>query len=174
LQKNSSLLAEMPSASIKIGKNCIIYEDAQIEAFGQGEIEIAQDSILGPARITSRYAVKLGRRFVCSWNVFIQDFDSHPTNSSLRGDQILNLVRMARPSFRNTSSGEKLRALDWNFPGAPIVIGDDVWVGANVTILKGATIGSGCIIGANSVVLKGTYPPNSLIAGNPAVARPLK
>lgn len=50
---------------------------------------------------------------------------------------------------------------------APIVIGDDVWLGARVIVLRGANIGNGCVIGANSVV-KGTIPAYSLAAGSPA------
>ena len=48
-----------------------------------------------------------------------------------------------------------------------IIIGDDVWIGANVTVTKGITIGDGCIIAANSVVTK-DVPPNSIWGGVPA------
>ena len=41
---------------------------------------------------------------------------------------------------------------------APVVIEDDVWTGANVTILKGVTIGRGTVIAAGSVVTKSTPP----------------
>jgi len=51
---------------------------------------------------------------------------------------------------------------------APIVISDDVWIGARVTILPGANIGSGSIIGAGAVVV-GDCEPNGLYAGVPAV-----
>ncbi len=51
--------------------------------------------------------------------------------------------------------------------GAPISIEDDVWIGANVTILPGITIGKGAIIGANSVVTK-NIKPYSIAAGIPA------
>lgn len=50
---------------------------------------------------------------------------------------------------------------------APIVIEDDVWLGARVIVLRGAHIGQGSVIGANSVV-KGCIPPYSLAAGMPA------
>ena len=49
----------------------------------------------------------------------------------------------------------------------PVVIEDDVWLGMNVTVLKGVTIGSGSVVAAGSVVVK-DIPPHSLAAGNPA------
>lgn len=50
---------------------------------------------------------------------------------------------------------------------APVVIEDDVWVGSNVTILKGVTIGRGSVIAARAVVTK-SCPPYSIIGGVPA------
>lgn len=50
---------------------------------------------------------------------------------------------------------------------APVVIEDDVWAGANVTILKGVTIGRGSVIAAGAVVTK-SCPPYSIIGGVPA------
>lgn len=48
----------------------------------------------------------------------------------------------------------------------PIVIGDNCWIGADVTILPGVTIGSNTIIGAKSVVTK-DIPPHVIAVGNP-------
>ena len=48
-----------------------------------------------------------------------------------------------------------------------IVIQDDCWIGANVTILDGARVGTGCVIGAGSVV-RGEIPPFSVAVGVPA------
>jgi acetyltransferase-like isoleucine patch superfamily enzyme len=48
----------------------------------------------------------------------------------------------------------------------PIAIGDNVWVGMRSTILKGATIGEGCVIAAGSVVTR-EIPPRCLAGGVP-------
>ncbi|MFL5843139.1 MAG: acyltransferase [Solirubrobacteraceae bacterium] len=50
---------------------------------------------------------------------------------------------------------------------APIHIGRGTWLGQNAVVLKGATIGEGCVIGANSVV-RGEIPPHSVAVGAPA------
>lgn len=59
----------------------------------------------------------------------------------------------------------KRRAGKGSFP--PIVVGDGTWVGANVTILGGVTIGPACIIAAGSVVTK-DVPAHTMVGGVPA------
>ena len=49
----------------------------------------------------------------------------------------------------------------------PVTIGDKVWIGNNVIILKGTKIHNNCIIGAGSVVSKNTSQENSIYAGLP-------
>jgi acetyltransferase-like isoleucine patch superfamily enzyme len=52
--------------------------------------------------------------------------------------------------------------------GSPksVIIHDNVWLGLNVVVMKGVTIGKNTVIGANSVVTK-SIPPNVIAAGNP-------
>ncbi len=50
---------------------------------------------------------------------------------------------------------------------APVIIEDDVWIGCNVTVLKGVTLGAGSVVAAGSVVTQ-SCPPHSLIGGVPA------
>jgi acetyltransferase-like isoleucine patch superfamily enzyme len=50
---------------------------------------------------------------------------------------------------------------------AEVIIGNDVWIGANAVILKGVTIGDGAVVGAGAVVTS-DVPPGAVVAGNPA------
>ena len=49
---------------------------------------------------------------------------------------------------------------------SPIVVGDNCWFGANVSVMPGVKIGNGCVMGAGSVVTK-DVPDNSLVTGVP-------
>lgn len=50
---------------------------------------------------------------------------------------------------------------------ADIIIEDEVWIGANVTVLKGVVIGRGSVVAAGAVLTK-SFPPYSIIGGVPA------
>jgi acetyltransferase-like isoleucine patch superfamily enzyme len=58
----------------------------------------------------------------------------------------------------------KLDGANWI---APVVIGNDVWIAAGATILKGVTIGDGSVVAAGALVTH-DVPPRSLVAGVPA------
>jgi acetyltransferase-like isoleucine patch superfamily enzyme len=51
--------------------------------------------------------------------------------------------------------------------GAPIVIEDDVYLGASAIVLGGTTIGKGCVVGAGAIVTR-SLPPYSIATGIPA------
>lgn len=54
-----------------------------------------------------------------------------------------------------------------NLIPAPVRIGDDAWLGANVTVLPGVTIGEGAVVAAGAVVTK-DVPPRTVVGGVPA------
>ena len=60
--------------------------------------------------------------------------------------------------------------VDTQFVSQKVTIGDNTWVGANVTILKGANIGHDCVIAAGTVVRQGNYPPFSIIYNKQDIA----
>lgn len=51
----------------------------------------------------------------------------------------------------------------------PVRVGDNVWIGTKVSVLRGSNIGAGSVIGANSVV-RGIISPMSVAVGTPAKA----
>lgn len=79
----------------------------------------------------------------------------------------------------NLAQGIVVTALNHNFTDctkrideqgvstAKVTIGNDVWIGANATILPGVTIGNHCVVAAGAVVTK-DVPPYSLVGGVPA------
>lgn len=160
-----SIFTRTGKAKISIGENTIIYENAKIECYELAEIKIGKNSIVGDAKIISRANIQIGDNFLTSWNVFIQDFDPHPTDAADRKLQVENICNDFFPRF-----DKKKNALVYTnqFKAEQIIIGHNVWMGANTTILKGAKIGNNCIIATGAVVLRGTYPDNAILAGNPA------
>lgn len=91
----------------------------------------------------------IGNNVNIGGNSLLIDTDSHPVDYKLRrGEGGLEEIRKAVCK-------------------APIIIEDDVWIGANCIVLKGVTIGARSIIGAGSVVTK-SIPSDCIAAGNPA------
>ena len=97
---------------------------------------------MSSTRLWVHDSVTIGDNVKIGACVLITDTDAHPMDY------------MAR---RNTNEGTK---------SAPIVIEDDVWIGAHSVVLKGVTIGARSIIGAGSVVTR-SIPADCVAAGNP-------
>lgn len=73
-------------------------------------------------------------------------------------DIVVRAIRDRKPGYANF------------FPNpqrGPVTIEHDVWVGQDVTIVPGITLGTGCVVAANSVVTK-SVPAYTLVGGNPA------
>jgi len=82
-----------------------------------------------------------------------------PNPTVITGDHRIDIIGKY---IMDVSDDEKLPENDM-----PVVIEDDVWCGANITILKGVTIGRGSVVAAGAVVNK-SCPPYSIIGGIPA------
>lgn len=126
--------------SLTIGRNNNIRKDCHLIANDGGEIIIGSNNFFNyNVSITSLSKVQIGDRCKIANNVVIIDHDH---------------------DFRNSNQGYKL---------GNVIIGNDVWVGANATILRGVTIGNGAVIAAGAVVTK-SVADNSVVAGVPARA----
>lgn len=82
-----------------------------------------------------------------------------PNPTIITGDHRIDIIGK---HIMDVTDKEKLPDND-----VPVIIEDGVWIGANVTILKGVTIGRDSVIAAGSVVTS-SCPPYSIIGGVPA------
>lgn len=132
------------NTNVKLGKNVTFYPDVML--FGDGLIEIGDNVDIGNGTIiySSRTGgVKIGNNSIIAAQSYIIDADHGIQHGTLIQNQ-LNSV-------------------------SPVIIGEDVWIGANCTILKGAIIHDGAVIGAKSLV-NGEIPTNMIAVGIPAKA----
>lgn len=133
--------AYLQTLGAKIGKNVVFYPGLWIMPGRNLEIEDDVDLALS-VLITTGGGVRIGARTLVGYGTKI-----------LSGNHVI-------PSDRS-------RIFDAGHTFAPVVIGCDCWIGANVVILPGVTIGDGAVIGAGAVVTK-SVPPFSVAVGNPA------
>lgn len=128
--------------NITVGKNVVIYPDTMF--WGDGEIRIGDDVNIGNGTIiyaSKTGGVEIGDNTVIAAQTYIIDCD--------HGFKEQTLIRKQANSVKK------------------ITIGNDVWLAANCTILKGSKSGDGSIIGAKSLV-KGEIPENVVAVGIPA------
>lgn len=117
------------------------FEAVRIECLPNAVVEMGHKSYINhDSEIRCRERVSIGDNVSIAYGVLIQDSDYHTTYDE--------------------AGNPKPETL-------PITIEDNVWIGANAIILKGVTIGEGCIVAAGSVVTK-SAPARSLVGGNPA------
>lgn len=128
------------SSIIKLNGASLIGYGSSICIYSNASLEIGDDTYMaGNAVIKCAKRIKIGSSCAISWNVTIIDSDFHPWSINGLSKEI----------------------------SKPVIIEDHVWIGNNVIVLKGVTIGSGSIVGAGSVVTR-NVPKNCLVVGNPA------
>ena len=141
-------------STVTIGKNFVCTSNSRHNSIGvnqrvvlktmngQACLRIGENVGLSGVSISASDAITIGSRVLLGSGCMITDSDAHPLS----------------PGERHEASQIKR---------APIVIGDDCFIGARSIILKGVTIGCGSVIGAGSVVVS-NIPAGVIAAGNPA------
>jgi acetyltransferase-like isoleucine patch superfamily enzyme len=158
------------SQNIALGKWVKIDYGVYLSGLGKGKLIIGDSSGIGAYSqlIISTSFNNLGEYIHIGKHVGIGQFASIGGSGgvSIGNHTIIGQYFSCHPENHNYGDPEKL-IKNQGTTRAKIVIGENCWVGAKVTILAGVTIGDNSIIAAGSVVNK-SMPPNSIIAGVPA------
>ena len=128
----------------------------------KGEVRIGNNTHIGGAQFICRSGITAGNDVTMAWGITLYDHDSHSTDWEYRqhDNEQCYVDYMA--------TGNNIAHKDWSHvKTAPIVIEDKVWIGMDVLVLKGVTIGEGAVVAAKSVVTK-DVPAWTLVAGSPA------
>lgn len=151
-QVNYRGIRNRPPSRLAIGEGSIFQGTISSDREGSC-VAIGRHTFIGNSSIVTAARVDIGDDVLISWGCTIVDHDSHsPEWARRRGD-----VRAFHRGDKNWDS-VAIRA---------VVIRDKAWIGFNVIILKGVTIGEGAVVAAGSVVTR-DVPDFTLVAGNPA------
>ncbi|TXK17847.1 acyltransferase, partial [Homoserinibacter sp. GY 40078] len=152
---------------LHLGHGTSIAADAVIDALSRDGVRL-DDAVTVDRRAVIRatgsirrigVGVRIGRRSAVGVDCFI-----HGGGGVVIGRDVL-----LGPSVRIFSENHDFDSRDvpiieqGETPGS-VEIGDDVWIGANSTVLAGARIGTGAIVAAGAVV-RGEVPPYAIVAG---------
>lgn len=142
------------SADIVIGSGTIVRGELVRLAHG-GHIQIGKECFIGSgARIWSGCAITIGNNCLIAHNVNIFDNLTHPIDFVERRVHFAEISHVGHPKKVNLQD-------------KPVIIGDDVWIGAYSLVMKGVVIGDRAIIAAGSVVTR-DVDADALVGGNPA------
>ncbi|MCQ2497561.1 MAG: acyltransferase [Lachnospiraceae bacterium] len=163
LLKGIPVIYNKKGAELQIGENCVIkssfmsnlvglYSKSIIVTRAEGaKISIGNNVGISGATIYARKGITIGDNTCIGGNVKILDNDFHPIEWEERNRLLLD-----------EKGGDATELI----PAKPISIGKNCFIGCNSIILKGTTLGDGCVVGAGAVV-SGNFPDNSIIVGNP-------
>ncbi len=152
------------------GKNLILDDNVSINALSVNGIQlgdhvsIARDSILFCTGVIAQKGtgIVIGHRTGIGARAFIAG-----QGGVVIGNDVITGPNIQIFSENHNFNETKLIIKEQGVSKQTTTIGDNCWLGGDVTILAGITIGDGCVIAAGSVVTR-SVPPNSVVAGVPA------
>ena len=149
-----------PSCSIGAGilaKDIVFEKNVTIEPGSYiGAQKIGKYTFIGMSSYIDKSTASIGRFCSIAMNARIS-LNNHPL------DRVSTHPFTYHKKYGFVSETEKIAGIN----DKKTSIGNDVWIGANVTILAGVTIGDGAVLGANSLVTK-DVEPYSIVNGTPA------
>ncbi len=137
-----------------IGRDCTM--DGVHFALGEAaRVKLGDFCFFSNVILLSEQELQIGNYVAIGWNTTIADTDFHPISPAAR----------IRDAIACSPNGRG-RARPY-ITIKPVIIEDDVWIGPNVTILKGVRVGAGSWIEPGALLTK-SVPAGSRVLGNPA------
>lgn len=144
-------------AAVDIRRGASAYLGTMFDVGAKGRVILGEYAMVHGARIICDEEVVIGDYALISWNVVIMDTHRLPRDVVSRRREL------------EAVSSRRDRWLSPLAPTRPVRIERNVWIGFDVCLMPGVTIGEGSVIGARSVVFD-NIPPFTVAAGNPAKA----
>lgn len=146
--------------NLKIGNNSLISGNYYFE-ISSAEIEIGSNTFIGNSTFVCAKKIIVGNNVLISWGCTFMDNNAHSLIYEERKNDVSDWKR-------SIEEGDTGKYKNWvNVHKETITIKDKAWIGFNVILLKGVTIGKGAVVAAGSVVTK-DVPDYAVVAGNPA------
>ncbi len=140
---------------VRLGRGAATYLGTMFDVGPAGRVSIGDYAFSHGAWFICDAEIAIGDYTMISWNVVFMDAYRVPAEPGARRRALERAVE------------REPRLLDAELPGRPIHVGPNVWIGFDVCVLPGVTIGEGSVVGARSVVTE-SIPAYSVAAGNPA------
>lgn len=135
-----TVITIMNNAKLIVGQNVMIHRGTKIVVHENGSLKINDYTYINEnSRVHCKKCISIGKRCAISWNTNILDTDIHTIQYSEEGKN--------NHDYR-------------------VNIGNEVWIGANSTVLKGTIIEDNCIVAANSLAM-GRLKSRYIYGGNP-------
>lgn len=152
--------------NIKINSFCKIFRYCELDASKNGKIILENGVTLNPY---SFLQADNGGFIHIKKGTEINNFTIINSGGKIIiGEDVLIGPKVNIISYSHNFTDNKISIKKQGCSIKPIIIENNVWIGANCTILAGVKIGTGAIIGANSLVNKNVLP-NTVNAGSPCV-----
>ena len=152
---------------LTVGQKCLIHRGVMIKSlsFGSEDLQV----VLKGRNSIGRYTVIQGSsRIVFGERSFCGEFCVFGVNDSVViGSDVMIAQAVTIRDTDHAFEAVSVPMMDQGITTAPVVIGDNVWIGHGATILKGVRIGRGAIVAAGAVVNK-DVPEYAIVGGIPA------
>jgi acetyltransferase-like isoleucine patch superfamily enzyme len=154
---DSAFVVANSEGKVDIRRGAHIYSGSMFDVGPRGSVTVGEFAMLNGVYVVCDSRVEIGAYATISWNVVFLDTYRMPTSPEARHALLERRVR------------ERAAQPKGDVPSRPVILHDNVWIGFDVCVLPGVTIGEGSVVGARSVVVE-DVPAYTIVAGNPARA----